>query len=105
MLYALLKSKCKKRKGILKTCDNSLIQVISEIVQNILNGNIRLNEKQRNFLKKYKRELRLIKRYNTKSKSIGLKRKILVQRGGFIQAIIGALLSSAIGALIDKFTH
>lgn len=105
MLYALLKSKCKKRKEILSSCDHNLIQVISEIVENILNGNIQLNEKQRKFLEKYKRELRLIKRHNTKTKSIGNKRKILVQRGGFIQAIIGALLSSAIGTLIDKFTH
>lgn len=105
MLYALLKSKCKARKAILKSCDNNLIQVIGEIVQNILNGNIRLNEKQKKFLEKYKRELRLINRHNTKTKSIVNKRKILVQRGGFIQAIIGALLSSAIGALIDKFSH
>lgn len=105
MLYALLKSKCKKRKEILKTCDNNLIEVLSEIAQNILNGNIRLNQKQRNFLKKYKRDLRLIKHYNTRTKFIGNKRKVLVQRGGFIQAIIGALLSSAIGTLIDKFTH
>lgn len=105
MLYALLKSKCKGREKILRSCDDNLIEVISEIAQNILNGNIQLNEKQKNFLKKYKKELRLLKQYNIKKKPVRNKRKFLVQRGGFIQAIIGALLSSAVGALIDKLTH
>lgn len=104
MLYALLKSKCNVQKSILKTCDNDLIQTLCEIIQNILNGNIRLDVTKKKYLQKYKKELRLIKQHNINPKSIGVKRKILVQRGGFLQVIIGALLSSAIGAIIDRFT-
>lgn len=104
MLYTLKASKCKLQKAILKNCDDELIHCLSEIVQNVLNGNVPLVRKHLNCLRKYKKEMRQIRSYNSKKKSVGAKRKILVQKGGFIQAILGALLSSVVGSLINKLT-
>lgn len=104
MLYALQTPNCKMRSAILKNCDDKLIHSICEMIQNVMIGNVPLDKKKLTHLKKYKKEMRLIKSYNDKKKPIGLKRKLLVQRGGFIPNIIAAILSSAVGALINHFT-
>lgn len=67
-----------------------------------MNGNIPIDKKNLKRLKKYKKDMRTLKNYNDQKKPIRTKRKILIQRGGFLQFVIPALLSSAIGALINK---
>lgn len=98
----LLKTLCylkkNQRASFLRTADNNLVKCIQECIFNTLKGNVplRYNEKKR--LANHKSILRrvAVKRGNWKSK-----RKLLVQRGGFlpylIAPILGAVLSRIIG--------
>lgn len=99
ILYTLNKAKPKLRKAIIKNSDDALIKALSEISLNTLNGNLELTGGAKNKLKKYKRKLRCIACPKRKLKS---KRNILVQEGGFLPVLISSLLSSVIGALLEK---
>lgn len=102
ILRILKKSKCKKvRKGILKQCDDSVIQTLSEIVHNILNNDrIKdlLDSKTLNQLRKHKTNLRKINSVLIKNKNSGARRKVFInQEGGFW----GPLLTTALSALAE----
>lgn len=97
ILHLLKNSKPKFQRVIIKHCEPDVIKTICEISLNILNGNCKLNKKTKNQLKRYKRELRSLICYK---KSINNKRKIIVQKGGFLPTLIGAVLSGLIGNLI-----
>jgi hypothetical protein len=94
------------KTGIINSCDTKTINKICEIVLNVINKNIKLSEEQLNNLKpfaKYCRKL-LNKKLNIREK-----KKILIkkgiQRGGFLQFIIPAVVSgiaTIISSLISK---
>lgn len=98
-LYVLKNCNAKVRKTILETANPELIKAICEICMNILNGNVRISVKSKNSLKNYKNSIRKITSPRTTLKS---KKKILVQNGGFLPTLLGALLSGVIGNVIDK---
>lgn len=50
-------------------------------------------------LKKYKTAMRKIVEPN---RTLSFKRKVLVQKGGFLPIILGALLSGIVGKIIDR---
>jgi hypothetical protein len=83
---------CKNKKAanaIINTANPELINCFSEISSNVLKGNAVLNEAQRNKLKKYKKYIRDIA---SKSTSQKVKKRIL-QKGGFIGALLKPLMS------------
>jgi len=79
-----------QRAAFLRVADIKFVRSICECVLNTLNGNVTLERRERDRLSKYKTTLRRIaaKRGNWKEK-----RKLLVQRGGFLPYIIGPILS------------
>jgi len=90
----------RQKKKFIKTADKSVVQSIRECCINILNGQIPLNSSQKARLKRNKQGLRSLILSKT---AIGKKRKIL-QKGGFLSAIltaalpiVGSLIASAIG--------
>ena len=88
------------RKDVLKTADTELIKTISEIVLNVLLGNIDLCLRDKNRLRKYKHYLRLLAAQN---RNLPSKRKILVQNGGaFLPTLLTALLSSVVGTVLNN---
>jgi hypothetical protein len=96
LLKILFKAKPKARQAILQNADPSLIRSICECCYNVLQGNVPLNNIEKNKLKKYKTTLRYLA-----GKQGSLKqRKKHIQKGGFLTAllapIIGGLLSSII---------
>ncbi len=99
MLYVLKKSKSKLRKNILKDAEPEVIKTICELCINTLNGNIKIPIKCRNHLKKYKRTIRqpALSKLNLPSK-----RKLLIQKGGFLPVLLGTLLSGIVGQIIEK---
>ena len=107
MLYVLKNSDDKLRKALLKNGDNELIQTISEIVLNVLQGNVELCDRNKKCLGKYKSYLRLLasNRGRSRDRNVSLKRKILVQHGGFLPTLLTALLSSAIGTVLNNMTQ
>jgi hypothetical protein len=96
----------KMKLGIIKSCDTKTINKICECVLNVLNNNIKLGEEEFNNLKPFAKYCRILlnKKINIKEK-----KKILIkkgiQRGGFLQFIIPAVISgisTIISSLIAK---
>lgn len=100
-ILRLLKNPNKKiRNSILKSCDDDVIKTLVEIAINTLNGNNKISKKNLKFLKKHKNVIRCL--ISTKS-SLKAKRRILLQRGGFLPVLIGTVLSGIIGKLIGNY--
>ena len=96
-LKVLNKTNPKTRSAILQNADKELLLCICECVENILNGNVRLTPKQQNELKKYAKALRQLRDKGTKLQK---KKKLLVQKGGFLAAL---LLTPIIAGLASAF--
>jgi hypothetical protein len=92
-------AKPQARRALLKSADDELIKAIVECAINTLNGNHKLTIDEKNKLKKYKNRLRAL--VNPKI-SFKCKRKLLVQKGGFIVPLFASVLSSVIGSLINN---
>lgn len=99
MLYVLKNSNEKLRKAILDNVNDDIIKTIIEIIFNTLNGNTKIMPKDYKLLKRYKKDLRLISSSNGSLKS---KRKVLIQKGGFLPALLTSLLGGLIGKLIEN---
>lgn len=98
MLHVLQSANPKLRKAILKEVPNDVIQVLSEICLNTLRGNVKVKQQTREKLKAYKGVLRQLA-----SSSVGdtKKRRLLIQKGGFLGLLLGALLSGVLGHFIN----
>ena len=99
-IKVLRKAKPKLRKAILSEADKDLVLALCEIVINVLNGNVKLSDSERSKLIRYKKALRDLA---NKKNSVKAKRDILVQRGGFLAALLPpalGLLASIIGKAI-----
>jgi len=88
------------RRGIIKKCDKHLIDCFCECSKNILKGNVPLKGAH---LRKLRREKKNLRALALKKTSLKKKRKML-QKGGFIGAlltpvlsILGNILGGAIG--------
>lgn len=94
-----MKTNPKIRKAIIKYGDKELINTISEIALNVLNGNGKINNKSKQKLSYYKKQIRCIA---CSKRSVQSKRKILLQKGGFLPILIGSILSGVIGSLLNN---
>jgi SAM-dependent MidA family methyltransferase len=91
-LKVLKKAKRKLRQNILEAADNQLIRCLCECCYNVLNGNVKLSQKQKKTLQKHKHHLRNLSAKKTSQKK---RRAILVQNGGFLPALLAPILSVA----------
>ena len=102
-LQLLANSKTKKRRNALvDAATKDEIHTITEIVKNCLAGNIPLQQKCLNQMRRHKRNLRLLSRRNH---PIREKKKIIRQTGGLWSALIPAAVStvaSLLGNLVKK---
>jgi len=92
------------RRKLFKKCDKQLIDCFCECCKNVLNGNVKLNNRHFNRLRREKNNLRALA---LKATSLAKKRKIL-QKGGFIGALLPAVLpvlSSLLGGLFSNGTR
>ena len=89
-----------ERIKLLKEVKDCVIDSISEIARNCLNGNIPLSKEDFNNLTKYQHILRLI----SKPTSVEKRRKIIQKGSGFIDVLIPAaliLITTIINGLIE----
>lgn len=93
--------KAKRRRVLIETADKEEILAVSEIIDNLLRGNIPLSDKQRRRLKRHKTKLRNIA---SKRVSVKQKKRLLNQSGGFLSAIIPLALSllGGLGSVFGK---
>lgn len=99
MLYILKDCSPKLRKAIIQNAGNGLITTINEIIFNTLKGNNPIDKKTKLKLIQYKKPMRCLV---CPKKSITSKRKLLIQKGGFLPALISSLLSGVIGKLLEN---
>ena len=99
-LKFLAKCHPKIRKAILKYSDNDLIIAISECVLNCLKGNIEVKSDVTEELLKYKNTLRQLSKKQKGVRS-NIKKKLLIQKGGFLPIILPTILSF-FSNLLDK---
>lgn len=99
MLYVLKNAKSKLRNNILKAADPDLIKALCDCTLNTLNGNVQIGSAAKRKLRRYKKELRKI---SCPKRNITSKRKLILQHGGFLPTLLGALLSGVIGAYLNR---
>lgn len=78
------------RKDFLKKLSNRTVKCISECCYNTLKGNVKLNQSQKKKLKRHKQVIRTLA---SKNLPLYKKKKILVQKGGFLNVLIPAALT------------
>ena len=83
-LNFLSNCKPKVRKYILTHSDKKLLAVINECMFNLLKGNIKIDTKTFEKLKKHKNAIRLLVNCNCFKK----KKQLLVQKGGFLPIVL-----------------
>ena len=79
-----------------------MINGLCECCLNILKGNVHLTPKQKRRLAQHKRTLRLLANRRTPLTS---RKKALTQKGGFLGALLGPIVStvaSLVGGLLTK---
>jgi hypothetical protein len=97
VLQQLRKAKRKpERNAILKHSNKEVIICICEVIDNILRGNVPITTTQKKKLLRYKSELR---RMANKQVGIAGKKKILLQKGGFLPVVLAPILGIAASLL------
>jgi hypothetical protein len=88
-LQVLRAAKPKLRKAIISNCDRELVHPMSECILNVLKGNVKLSHCAKRKLRKHKATLRKVADEHL---SLARKKKVIVQRGGFLLPLLGAVL-------------
>src|SRR5215475_7782503 len=88
-LELLKKAKPKLRRAILLNCGPDLLKSLGECALNVLHGNVKLGKCLKRKLQKHRVVLRKIA---NKRVSLDNKRKMIVQRGGFLLPLLSAVL-------------
>lgn len=83
----------KIRKKLILKAKRCVIDAISEICDNFLRGNLSLKKFKVKALKKFRKSIEFLKTRN----STGKKKKVLIQKGGFLNILIPSALF-----LLDK---
>lgn len=97
LLQLLHKSKPAMAKTILKNAPPDLVKALCECSLNVLKGNIKLNAAQKKRLRRYKNILRTLAVKKASAKT----RKQMLQKGGFIGALLGPVLG-VLGSLLGR---
>ena len=98
-LHVLRDAKPQARRALLASVKDDLIKAFVECAINTLNGNHKLTRDEKSKFHKYKNRLRALVNPKVSFKS---KRKLLIQKGGFIVPLLTSILSGVIGALINN---
>ena len=83
---------------VLKGADKGLLKCLSECAHNVLQGNVPLGVTQKKKLKKYKKELKLLRKKTSKEKD----KKKALQKGGFLPALLAPIVTSVLAPLVSK---
>ena len=98
-LGVLSKAKKKQRNALLGAANGDLILCLCECILNILNGGITLKPDELKKLEKHKFTLRQLAAKNVPIKE---RKGILIQKGGFLPALLMPILGMAGQLLVDK---
>ena len=91
----------KLRKAIISNCNKNLLNSISECVLNVLNGNIQLSNFAKRKFKKHKSTLCSLA---DKRLPLTAKKRIIIQRGGFLLPLFTILLPTQLVSCFEPAT-
>ena len=89
----------KLRKVIVSSCNKDFLHSISECVLNVLNGIIRVSDCAKRKLKRFKSSLRS---FIDKRLPLASKRRVIIQRGGFLLPLLSAVLPTLASLLFQQ---
>ena len=98
-LHALKEARPKLRNAIISNCDKDLVHSVSECALNVLRGNVKLSDCKKRKLSKFKHQLRAVV---DRRLPIASKKKLIIQRGGFLVPLLTAVLPSLATFIYDK---
>ena len=98
-LHALKDARPKLRRAIIANRDKKLLHSISECALNVLKGTVKLSDCKKRKLRKFKRQLRTIV---DKRVPLAGKKKLIIQRGGFIVSLLSAVLPAPATIIYDQ---
>ena len=98
-LHVLKDDKPQARLVLLASANDDFIKAIVECVINTLNWNHKLTKDEKSKLYKYKSRFRALQNTKVGFKS---KRKLLIQKGGFIVPLLTTILSGVIGTVTNN---
>ena len=88
------KTKC----DFVRKCDRGFLDCISECANNVLKGNVPLTDRQKTKLRRSRKDLKAL---SAKKTALRKKRHIL-QRGGFLTALLPPILGVLANLLLPK---
>jgi hypothetical protein len=88
------------RKKFFKTCSKDCVNKICECVKNLLNANLEIKPAHLKKLSRHKQTLRAL----ALKKTSFIKRKRLLQKGGFLGALLPAIIP-AVASLVSGFLN
>lgn len=97
ILKVLAKCKTRQRKALLQNITPGLLKCLCECSLNVLKGNVKLSPSQKRLLSRHKKVLRSLADRKT---SVKRKKQLLIQKGGFLPALLGPILSTIAGLFI-----
>ena len=94
-LFRIGRTRGNFRNELLANVDDDIILNIINVLHNVINKNIAITPKTEKALWKYRREIRKLLAKNPRTKNIiKQKRKLLVQKGGFLPLVLGPILAA-----------
>ncbi len=101
MLQVLNKAKPALVKKIVQTADRGLIHTLCECALNLIKGNVPITPVQKRKLRRHKTGLRELV-----DKKVSLKKKkSILQRGGFVGALLTAVLPLVVQGIATAIRH
>jgi len=88
----------KAKRDFVRKCDRGFLDCISECAKNVLKGNVPLTDRQKTKLRRSRKDLRAL---SIKKTALRNKRRIL-QKGGFLSALLPPVLGVLASLLIPK---
>ena len=85
----------KTANSIVRSAKPDFLCCISDICHNILKDKVKLTAKEKKKLSTYKHQIRKIANKSTTNKS----KRVLIQKGGFLGAILAPLIGSLLGPI------
>ena len=86
----------KAKRDYVKKCDRHFIDCVSECAKNVLKGNVPITNAQMSKLRPRRQDLRAL---SIKKTTLAKKRKI-IQKGGFLSALLAPALSALVSILL-----
>ena len=88
----------RRQKVFIKVADRPILEALSEIAINLIKRNVKLSPSEIDKLRPFEEQ---IYQLSLKKHSINKKKRIVQQRGGFLTALLGAVLPALISTVIN----